>query len=145
MHHQKSDDRAHGEEMHVAGGVVAAEQRGQFLELHRLPDRKTGQHDQDAAQDDAGVEHLLHGVVVRQVIMRELEGERGLGVGEHLRRINRKQFAAETAGGKPERDIDDAVDHQHPHGGEMPEQRAAKPIAQRNRAGNSNLKSGEAS
>src|SRR5450631_3469654 len=34
MHDQKSEDRAHCEEMHVAGDIVAAEQRGQFLELH---------------------------------------------------------------------------------------------------------------
>src|ERR1019366_8140918 len=36
MHDQEADDRAHGEEMHIAGDIVAAEQRGQFLELHRL-------------------------------------------------------------------------------------------------------------
>ena len=63
--------------------------------------------------------------------MRELEGERGLGVGDDLGRINRQQLALEAAGGEPERDIDDAVDHQHPHGGEMPEQRAAQPLAER--------------
>ena len=128
---EESDDRAHGEEMHVAGKIVAAEQRGQFLELHRLPDRQARQHDQDAAQDHAGVKHLLHGVVVREIVMRELEGERGLGVAEHLGRSDRQQLAAEAAGGEAERHIDDAVDHQHPHGGEMPEQRAAQPLAER--------------
>ena len=37
---QKADDRRHGEEMHVARALVAAEQRGQLLQLHRLPDRE---------------------------------------------------------------------------------------------------------
>src|SRR5471030_458530 len=39
MHGQKSDDGRHGEKMQVARKVITAEQRGQFLELHRLPDR----------------------------------------------------------------------------------------------------------
>src|SRR6185437_6260561 len=58
MHGQKSDDCRHGEEMHVARKIITAEQRSQLLELHRLPDREAGQHDQDAAQDDASIEHL---------------------------------------------------------------------------------------
>src|SRR5262245_2804910 len=36
MHDEEPDDRRHGEEMHIARGIVTAEQRGQFLELHRL-------------------------------------------------------------------------------------------------------------
>src|SRR5664279_1177402 len=39
MHDQETDDRGHREEMHVASKIIAAEQHGQFLELHRLPDR----------------------------------------------------------------------------------------------------------
>ena len=54
----------HGEEVHVTGKIVAAEQRGQFLELHRFPDRQTRQHDHDAGKDHAEVEQLLHRVVV---------------------------------------------------------------------------------
>ncbi len=41
----EADDRGHGKEMHVARGVVAAEQSGQFLQLDRLPDRQPRQHD----------------------------------------------------------------------------------------------------
>src|SRR5664279_5155717 len=73
VYSQEPDDRAHCDEMHVAGNIVAAEQRGQFLELHRLPDRETRQHDHDAGEDHAGVKHLLHRVVVREIVMRELE------------------------------------------------------------------------
>ena len=47
---KKSHDRRHGEEMDVAGEVVAAEERGEVLELHRLPDRKARQHDDDAGE-----------------------------------------------------------------------------------------------
>src|SRR5215831_12285760 len=64
---KKADDRAHCDKVHIAGEIVAAEQRGQFLKLHRLPDRQAGQHDDNAAQNDAGVEQLLHGVVVREI------------------------------------------------------------------------------
>ena len=36
------------------------------------------------------------------------------------RGVDRQQLAAEVAGGDAERDVDEAVDHQHPHRGEMP-------------------------
>src|SRR5262245_44415075 len=39
MHNEKSDDRGHSEEMHVACSVVASEQSGQLLKLDRFPDR----------------------------------------------------------------------------------------------------------
>src|SRR5882757_1680757 len=39
MHDQKRDDRGHADEMNVAREIVAAEQRGQILQLYRLPDR----------------------------------------------------------------------------------------------------------
>src|SRR3954452_6266070 len=51
MNHDESDDNRHAEEVDVTGGVVATEQRGQILQLHRLPDRKSRQHDQDAGDD----------------------------------------------------------------------------------------------
>src|SRR4051794_21372220 len=40
MNHDESDNRRHAEEVDVAGGVIAAEQRRQILQLHRLPDRQ---------------------------------------------------------------------------------------------------------
>src|SRR5215475_10292922 len=39
VHDEKSEDRGHSEEMHVARGVVPPEQGSQLLELHRFPDR----------------------------------------------------------------------------------------------------------
>src|SRR5256885_1908336 len=41
--HDEAHDRCHGKEMHVAGGVVAAEQRGELLQLHRPPDTEAPQ------------------------------------------------------------------------------------------------------
>ena len=41
VHHQKPDDQRHAGEMDVARDVIAAEDRGEILELHRLPDRQT--------------------------------------------------------------------------------------------------------
>ena len=42
---------------------------GEFGELHRLPQRQTGDHDQNADQHDAEIENFLHGVVVREIVM----------------------------------------------------------------------------
>ena len=63
VHHQEADDRRHGEEVHVARSIVAAEQRGQLLELHRLPDRKARTARSRCPHNDAGIKQLLHGVV----------------------------------------------------------------------------------
>src|SRR5262245_10589547 len=49
--HQEADDRGHGEEVHIARGIVTAEDSGQLLQLDRFPDRKPGQYDDDAGQD----------------------------------------------------------------------------------------------
>src|SRR6185503_7457103 len=48
---------------------------------------------------------------------------------------DRQQLLAEAAGDKTQHQIDQAVDHQQPHRGEMPEQRAAEPAAQRDARG----------
>src|ERR1700682_619631 len=63
MHDQKCDDRRHADKMDVTRHIIAAEQRGQVLQLHRLPDRQPRQHDHDADHDDAGIEQFLHGIV----------------------------------------------------------------------------------
>src|SRR5438270_8836515 len=45
---EKGDDCRHGEEVHVACCRITAEQSGEFLQLHRLPNGETRQHDHDA-------------------------------------------------------------------------------------------------
>src|ERR1700680_5149329 len=127
MHDQERDDRRHADKVDVTRDVIAAEQRGQILQLHRLPDRKHRQH------DHAGIEQLLHVIVSAEVVMRELEGQRRLHIRDHAVRGDRQQFLAEAAGGNTQREIDQALDHQEPHRREMPEQRAAEPATQRDR------------
>src|SRR4029079_9157974 len=60
MHHHESDDRRHAEEVDIACGLIAAEQCREPLQLHRLPHREARQHNDDANNNDAGVEQLLH-------------------------------------------------------------------------------------
>ena len=62
--------------------------------------------------------------------MRQLAAQRRPGVGDHAVRGDRQQFLAEPPGGKAEREIDQAIDHQQPHRGEVPQQRAAEPAAE---------------
>ena len=63
--------------------------------------------------------------------MGELEGQlRPSGPQINFAWTNGKELATEASGSDAERDVDDAVDHQHPHRGEMPEQSAGEPVAQ---------------
>jgi hypothetical protein len=85
-----------------------------------------------AGDYDAGIEKLLDGVVVREVIMREFESQRRLQIRNHLAGMNRQQLAAKPAGNNAERHVHDAVDDQNPHRRKMPKQRTGEPIAERN-------------
>ena len=65
-----------GEEVDDAGVVITAHQVTQPRELHRLPDRKTRQdHDHDV-HDHRQISELLYGVVMRQIVVTELEAQR---------------------------------------------------------------------
>src|SRR5262245_33019826 len=110
MHGKEPDDRNHCEEMQVACCVISAEQSCKFLELDRLPDRQAGKHDDDAGQDHAGIEQFLHGVVAREIVMRELERQGGSQVCNQVGGTNWKKLAAEASRHDAEGDIDDAVD-----------------------------------
>ena len=72
MDHEERDDCGHRGEVNVAREVIAAEQRGQLLELHRLPDCEPGQHHDDTGQartlwekvlDDRDRDHLVANIV----------------------------------------------------------------------------------
>src|SRR5208283_3692327 len=135
MHDQERNDGRHGGEVHITRGIVAAEETGQMLQLHRLPDRHPRQHDDETGEQDAQIEKLLHCVVDREIVMREAAAQRGHEVADNIARTDREKLAAEAAGQDAERDIDHAVDRQQPHRREMPEQRAAKPFAERDMMG----------
>src|SRR5271169_4961549 len=120
MDRQKRHDRGYGEEVHVTRPVVTAEQRSEIFELHRLPDRSTGQRDDDAGQNDAEIKQPLHGVVDGKIVVRELAAQSRREIVEHIARADREQLAAEAPSEDAERDIDDEVNDEEPHGGEMP-------------------------
>src|SRR5882757_87179 len=103
MHHDERDDQGHADEVNVARGIVAAEQSGEPLQLHRLPDRQARQHDQYADHDHARVKQLLHVIVFRQIIVRELAGQRRPGIRDDALRRNRQQLLAEAAGCETQR------------------------------------------
>ena len=77
-------DRGHAQEMDEPRGLEAAEQRQQFGELDRLPDRQAGEHDQDADAEDADVEQLLHRVVLGRIVVREPQAHRVVDGGDQL-------------------------------------------------------------
>src|SRR5215475_3437483 len=76
MDEDEQGDRRHGQEMHDAGALIAAEDSRERLQLHGLPDGEAGEHDDDERQDDADIEGALHHVVGREVGVREPAAER---------------------------------------------------------------------
>src|SRR5580704_9419115 len=134
VHSQESYDRCHRGEVHVARGIVAAEECREPPELHRLPDRYARKHDHTAGQQHTNIEKLLHRIINRKVVVRELAAQRGDKVTHHFARADRKQFASKATGPDADAYIENAVDHQEPHGGEMPQQRAREPFAERDLA-----------
>src|SRR5688572_25376048 len=98
MNHEEADDQRHADEMHDARALETTEQYGKLGELHRLPHRKSRQHLYDDDDDDSGIEQLLHGVVARDVVMRELEAQRIAHIRDQLAWPDRQQLAAEPAG-----------------------------------------------
>jgi hypothetical protein len=119
----------HGEKMHPARAFVAAHQRRQFLELHRLPDRQAGQDKRNSKQDDHEVGGLLQWVIEPQLMgdpamqqIGEFMQDRVQGEGE--------ETAPVVAGEDTIQHIGQAVDDQQPHRGEVPLQRSREPAAQ---------------
>ena len=62
--------------MNEPDGLKAAEQIRQFGKLHRLPQRQAGNHDQDSDRHYSEIEHLLHRVVMRQIIVAQTKPQR---------------------------------------------------------------------
>ena len=89
-------DRRHAEKMHQPDVLETAEQAGQLGELHRLPQRQAGNHDQDADQHDAEIEHLLHGVVMREIVMAQTKPQRFADRDENLAWPRSETVSAES-------------------------------------------------
>ncbi len=104
------------------------------MQLHRLPNRKSGQDRDNASQNHPAIKKPLHGVIDRQIVVREPARKRRPCVGCGLAKRDRQQLAFEPAGDKAVGYIGEPACHQHPHGSEMPLRRAAKPAAKRQHA-----------
>ena len=104
--------------------VVAAEEGGQRLKLHRLPDRQSRERDRYVGDDNAKAKELLHGVVDGKVVIRQLAAQRCnrsptaqrgiavrigiVGIDSYLDDWNRRMIGI-VAGDKVRRDIDDVA------------------------------------
>ena len=107
--------------------------RDQPGELDRLPDRQPGHDLRDAGQDDDDVEDLLHRVVDGQVFVGDLEADRLAHGLDDLGHADRQQPLPEAAGDEAVDQVSEAVDREHPHGGEVPEQALGGPAAEPDR------------
>jgi len=63
MYHDEYHNERHRDEMDKPGTFVAAHQSSQSLKLHRLPNRKSGQHQRNNDADNADISGALHGIV----------------------------------------------------------------------------------
>ena len=129
MDHEKADDRRHAEEMHEPDGLEAAEQRRQLGELHRFPQRQPGDHDEDADRHNAEIENLLHGVVMRQILVREAKAQRVADGRHDLAQRQRKQLLPKPSGGDAIGEIGEPVDDEYPHAEKVPLQPVLRPLA----------------
>ncbi len=121
--------------MHEPDGLETAEQGGKLGELHRLPQRETRNHDENADQNDAEIKNLLHGVVVREIVMAEPKPQRLADRRQYLAHGNGKQLAPETTGGDAVSQIGEAVEHENPHAEEVPLQPVLRPFADGQKVG----------
>src|SRR3954449_6767219 len=95
VNHEKARYRRHGKEVHVASGIVSAEERRELLHLHRFPDGNSGKHDDDAGDNDTEIKKPLNPVIDGRIFMGELSRERRPGIGEHVRRTDGNELAPE--------------------------------------------------
>jgi hypothetical protein len=127
MNDQEQHDRGHAEKMHEPCGLKVVEQRRELRELHRLPDRETGEDDEDTDQHDADVKKLLHGVVAGEVVVLETKGKRIADGRNKLVPGNGKELAPEPAADNSINQIGQPVEHHYPHSEKVPLQSVLRP------------------
>ncbi len=126
MHKEERHDGGHAEEMNESCGLEAAKKSSQFGELHGLPNHQAGEHLSDADQNDADIEHALHGIVAGEIIMLQVKSQRVTDIGDQRARIDRQQHAPKASGRETIADVKDPVDRKNPHAEKMPLQRALR-------------------
>src|SRR5262249_56741697 len=85
--------------------------------------------DQTPARHDAEIEHFLHGVVMREIVMAQTNPQRLAHRHEYLARRNRKQLLPKPAADEAVTEVGDAIEHENPHAEEMPLQPVLRPFA----------------
>ena len=130
MNDQETDDHRHSSEMQHPRGLEAAKQRNQAGELDRLPDGEAGDDLGDAGEDDDDVEQLLHRIVDGDVLVRDLEMQRVDDGLHHLGWPDRQQLLAQAPGREAVDQIDQPVESEEPHAGEMPVEAPGRPVTE---------------
>ncbi len=130
MDQHDEHEQRHRQKVNHARAFVAAENGRDLLQLNRFPDREARENQHEAAQDDREVGGALRGVVDGEVLVRQLSAQRLQHVMEYRARRDRQELPPEMAGNDTVSHVDDAVQNQQPHGGEMPLQCARKPAAE---------------
>ncbi len=132
MHRGERCEQNQAAQMHDARDVVAAEGRGDPIQLDRFVDRQSRQNDDDTEQNRRRVCHALEAVV-------EILGRRSFAdaevVSEHRERVRSvaawdENAAAPFAARDHIDEVDDAVEDEEPGDREMPVTRAREPSAE---------------
>src|SRR5262249_60649705 len=123
-HHRHQEKKTHDPDI-----LKAPKKLGPLGKLPRLPQRQAGNHDPPADRHDAEIEHFLHGVVMREIVMAQTKPQRLAHRHEHLARGNRKQLLPKPVADDAVTEESDAIEHKNPHAEEMPLQSVLRPFA----------------
>src|SRR5919204_5656345 len=117
--------------MEITRALVIAHPLAEPIELDRFPYDQAGKDHDDERDNQREIRSALRRVVDREVLVREPAAQRLTDIVQHGARRDRQQLAAEMAGENSVGEIDEPIQREEPHAGEVPLQRAGKPAAQR--------------
>src|ERR1700747_1598878 len=110
--------------MDIARERISAEEPGEPGELHRLPDRKSGEDLAADTEDHCVVKETWHGMVMAET-MRQPETQRIAKVAQQSARSSGSEVAPEMPRYRAIGEVGEPVREQHPHDGDMPGDPAA--------------------
>ena len=84
---------------------------------------------QNADQHDAEIENLLHGVVMRQIVVAQAKPQCVADRRQNLADRDRKQLSPKASGRDSVAEISEPVEHEDPHAEEVPLQAVLRPFA----------------
>src|ERR1700720_612006 len=100
--------------MDIARERISAEEPGEPGELHRLPDRESGEDRHADTEDHCSVKEALHGIVMAEM-MREPETQRIGKIVQQGARSSGSEVAPEMSRYCAIGEIGEPVREQHPH------------------------------